>query len=42
MDGIPVDSILKCIDGLDRAEIEALKINLINRQINRQEPCGFA
>lgn len=25
MDGIPVDSILKCIDGLDRAEIEALK-----------------
>ena len=25
MDGIPVDSILKCIDGLDSAEIEALK-----------------
>ena len=25
MDGIPVESILKCIDGLDRAEIEALK-----------------
>ena len=25
MDGIPVDSILKCIAGLDRAEIEALK-----------------